>query len=331
MSNLSFSSFNSLIEQSDYGCGWSVTHEFYSLTEEKKADITLLALSQVLSPYALSALIQDMSESTDFEYVRRKPLASVTSTMAFELGFTAKNIGHDSLRLLLQSLAKKYHIDLLIKPTAPSLSEPGLLIMDMDSTMIQIECIDEIARLAGKYDEVAAVTAQAMNGKLGFADSLNTRVACLKGIQIDALNQIKAQLPLMPGLWNVVQTLKANHWRIAIASGGFTFFANHLKNGLGLDFAISNTLDIQDGVLTGKTLNQVVDAQLKAQTLCELQQKWQISPSQTVAIGDGANDLKMLAKASLGIAFHAKPSVIAQAQCAISYQPLDALLLLLEA
>nr|WP_278252801.1 phosphoserine phosphatase SerB [Alteromonas sp. 5E99-2] len=226
-------------------------------------------------------------------------------------------------------MSDTYLVDLVYQASCPTLSKPGLLLMDMDSTMIQMECIDEIARLANRYDDVANVTAQAMNGKLAFAESLQTRVACLSGVNLDALEHIKAQLPLMPGLWRLVTELQKCNWKIAIASGGFTYFADYLKDLLGLDFAISNVLEIENEKLTGKTTGQVVDAQVKAKTLSSLQSEWEIDSEQVCAIGDGANDLPMLARASLGVAFHAKPSVRAQADYVVSYQSLDALLLLI--
>jgi phosphoserine phosphatase len=227
-------------------------------------------------------------------------------------------------------LGNRYLIDIVFQQTRPKLTQPGLLIMDMDSTMIRMECIDEIARACGRYEEVSAVTREAMNGKIDFAQSLIRRVACLEGVTVDDLNTIKLRMPLMPGLANLVSQLKAKQWKIAVASGGFTFFADYLCDWLDLDSALSNTLEIENETLTGKVVGDVVDASAKRRQLLTLQQEYQLATEQTVAIGDGANDLPMLDAAGLGVAFHAKPSVCEQASAVITHQPLDAMLMLLD-
>lgn len=213
----------------------------------------------------------------------------------------------------------------------PRLQAGGLILMDMDSTAIQIECIDEIARLAGVGEQVAAVTAAAMHGKLEFAESLRNRVALLKDAPVTILDQVAANIPLMPGLTDLVSTAKAAGWKVAIASGGFTHFAGVLQRKLGLDHIESNVLDIEGDHLTGKVNGRIVDAKVKAETLAELKARYQISEKQTVAIGDGANDLPMLKAAALGVAIHAKPVVREQAQVAIRHMNLEAIICLLQA
>lgn len=222
------------------------------------------------------------------------------------------------------ALAKK--IEAALIHNAPKLNEPGLLVMDMDSTTIEIECIDEIAKLAGVGEQVSAVTELAMQGELDFAQSLHQRVATLENAPEQILADVAKNIPLMAGLETLISELKKHHWRIAIASGGFTYFADHLKEMLALDAAFANVLEITDGKLTGRVLGNVVDAQVKADSLSILAQKYQISPSQTVAMGDGANDLVMMAAASFGVAFHAKAIVLAQADSSINQQGLDCLL-----
>ncbi|AWB68955.1 phosphoserine phosphatase SerB [Saccharobesus litoralis] len=212
----------------------------------------------------------------------------------------------------------------------PTINQPGLLLMDMDSTTIKIECIDEIAKLAGVGEEVAAVTEMAMQGKLDFAESLRGRVGTLAGSDESIIAQVKDNLPLMHGLTRLIAVLKQHNWRIAIASGGFTYFADKLKDDLGLDAAVANTLEIVDGKLTGQVLGGIVDAQVKADTLGELAQQFGIDAKQTVAMGDGANDLVMMAAASLGVAFEAKPLVQEKADVAINFYGLDALLYILQ-
>ncbi|QEM93266.1 phosphoserine phosphatase [Kosakonia radicincitans] len=204
----------------------------------------------------------------------------------------------------------------------PHLRSPGLLVMDMDSTAIQIECIDEIAKLAGTGEMVAEVTERAMRGELDFTASLRSRVATLKGADANILMQVRESLPLMPGLVQLVLKLETLGWKVAIASGGFTFFADYLRDKLHLTAAVANELEIMEGKFTGQVLGDIVDAQYKANTLKALAEKYEIPVTQTVAIGDGANDLPMIKAAGLGIAFHAKPKVNEKAEVSIRHADL---------
>lgn len=203
--------------------------------------------------------------------------------------------------------------------------------MDMDSTAIQIECIDEIAKLAGTGDMVSAITECAMRGELDFSQSLRQRVATLKGAPEGILQEVKQHLPLMPGLVETVKELKNHGWKVAIASGGFTYFAEVLQQKLGLDFIAANQFEIIDGKLTGNVQGAIVDAQYKAQTLQQLAQQFHIATENTVAIGDGANDLAMMQVADVGVAYHAKPKVQQFAQVIVNFTDLTALLCLLSA
>ena len=227
-----------------------------------------------------------------------------------------------SLTGRIKRVADEFQMDVVPLGNIPKLRSPGLLMMDMDSTAIQIECIDEIARLAGVGDEVAEGTERAMQGELDFSESLKARVGLLAGADAAILQQVLDTLPLMPGLTSLVRKLQAMDWHVAIASGGFTFYANHLKDSLRLIAVYANQLEIKDGKLTGKVKGPVVDAKYKAQALVKLAEFLNIPLEQTVAIGDGANDLKMLKKAGLGIAFHAKPKVYARAKVAIRHADL---------
>lgn len=230
----------------------------------------------------------------------------------------------------LHALAQTQGFELVCLSAVPTLRQPGLLVMDMDSTAIQIECIDEIAKLAGTGEQVAAVTARAMNGELDFAQSLIARVATLQGAPETILRQVLDAVPLMPGLTELVQHLQKHQWQVAIASGGFTFFTDALKQRLGLTATFANVLEIVDAKLTGKVLGDIVDANTKAQVVSRLAAEYHIAPTQTVAIGDGANDIPMLNAAALGVAFHAKPKVQAQAKAAIRQGSLLQLLYLLD-
>ncbi len=231
----------------------------------------------------------------------------------------------------LEDVATRFSVELCLVDKTPSLAEPGLLLMDMDSTVIAVECIDEIAELAGVGEQVSAVTAQAMLGKLDFVQSLRTRVACLAGADESILHQVREALPLMPGVANLVKLLKSYDWKVAIASGGFSYFADYLQDRLNLDAAVANDLEIQNKKLTGKVQGGIVDANVKAQTLTKLANQWSIPPNQTIAMGDGANDLVMMNAAALGVALHAKPIVRQQADIAIRNGGLDTLMWVLEA
>lgn len=237
---------------------------------------------------------------------------------------------HDA-ELALWLKAQEWPIDGAHVAELPSLNQPGLIVMDMDSTAIQIECIDEIARLAGVGEQVSAVTAAAMQGKLEFADSLRNRVALLKDAPVTILDTVADNMPLMPGLTLLVDGAKAANWKVAIASGGFTRFAGKLQQDLGLDHIEANNLETEGDRLTGRVLGRIVDGRVKAETLQQLRERFAIPEGQSVAIGDGANDLPMLKLAGLGVAIHAKPIVREQAQVAIRQLDLDAVLCLLQA
>ena len=224
---------------------------------------------------------------------------------------------------VLNLLANDFHLEIALLADAPKLAVAGLLVMDMDSTVIAVECIDEIATLAGVGEKVAEVTERAMQGELDFAQSLVSRVACLQGLSVSALAKVRDQLPLMPGLMRLINELQSNRWHVAIASGGFTYFADHLKQRLGFDEAVANVLTIDSDKLTGEVDGRIVDANVKAETVDDLAERWQISTSQTIAMGDGANDLVMMKRAQLGIAYKAKPIVQAKADSSVRFSGLD--------
>lgn len=226
-------------------------------------------------------------------------------------------------------LAHELGMDVAPMCNTPTLRAPGLLVMDMDSTAIQIECIDEIAKLAGTGEKVAAITERAMRGELDFSASLRERVGTLKGADADILQKVRKNLPLMPGLTYMVEQLQAAGWHVAIASGGFTYFADHLKEKLGLVAAVANEMGLRNGKLTGEVIGPIVDAKYKAKTLRQLAEKLEIPEEQTIAIGDGANDLVMIKASGLGIAYHAKPKVNEQAPVSIRHADLTGVMCVL--
>lgn len=204
-----------------------------------------------------------------------------------------------------------------------------LICFDMDSTLIQTEVIDELARKAGVYDKVSAITESAMRGEIDFNESFKQRVALLKGLDESVMKEVAESLPLTEGAERLFKTLKKYGYRTAILSGGFTYFGNHLKNKLNIDYVFANELEIKDGKLTGRHIGEIINGQKKAELLKLLAFKEDINLAQVIAVGDGSNDLPMLREAGLGIAFHAKPKVKASAKHAISTIGLDAILYLL--
>ena len=204
-----------------------------------------------------------------------------------------------------------------------------LVCFDMDSTLIRTEVIDELARAAGVGEQVAAITEAAMRGELDFAESFRRRLALLKGLDESVLRGIAENLPLTEGAERVIRLLRHFGYKIAILSGGFTYFAEYLQQRLGIDYVHANQLDIRDGKLTGEVKGTIIDGEMKARLLRDLAEQEGISLEQVIAVGDGANDLPMLAIAGLGIAFHAKPLVKARARHSIATLGLDAILYLL--
>ncbi len=204
-----------------------------------------------------------------------------------------------------------------------------LVVFDMDSTLITTEVIDELATEAGVGKEVAAITEQAMRGKIDFTVSLQRRVAALEGLHESVLEKVAKRLTLTEGADRLFYNLHNLGFKTAIISGGFTYFGHHLKKKLNIDYVYANTLEIERGKLTGKVLGEIVDGKRKAELLEHIAQKEKISLEQTIAVGDGANDLPMLGKAGLGIAFRAKPIVKESARQAISTLGLDAILYLM--
>jgi phosphoserine phosphatase len=209
-----------------------------------------------------------------------------------------------------------------------TLAQFGLVAMDMDSTLITIECIDEIADFCGLKKEVAAITEAAMRGEIqDFNESLTRRVALLEGLDASALERVyEERLQLSPGATQMLAGAKAAGLKTLLVSGGFTFFTERLKARLGLDFTRANTLEIVDGKLTGRVSGEIVNADVKARTLVQTCEQLGIEPRRAIAMGDGSNDLKMMAEAGLSVAFRAKPVVRDAASVAFNYVGLDGLL-----
>ena len=248
------------------------------------------------------------------------------SRACVELSVRGKVADADAIKTELMGVSRDLEVDIAFQLDNVHRRNRRLVCFDMDSTLIQAEVIDQLAEAAGVGDEVKAITEQAMAGELDFSESFRRRIALLEGLEESKLQEIAEGLPLTDGAERLLTMLKQLGYRTAILSGGFTYFGRYLQRKLGIDFVHANELEIKDGKLTGRHVGAIVDGQKKAELLQFIAQQQGIELEQTIAIGDGANDLPMLKLAGLGIAFHAKPIVKANAEHAISTIGLDGVL-----
>jgi phosphoserine phosphatase len=263
--------------------------------------------------------------------VQVEDLSRLVRRPAEQISRTASRFRDARRNAPIASYCEKNSIDYAFVPEGRRFTDLKLLAMDMDSTLITIECIDELGALAGRKAEVAAVTAQAMRGEIDYPESLRRRVAAIAGLPESALLEVyEKRLNLTPGAEALLAKCKAHGVQVLLVSGGFTFFTERLKARLGLDYTISNVLEVKGGKLTGALLGEIVDAGAKAKKFVEIRESLGAPKTRTVAIGDGANDLKMMAQAGLSVAFRAKPVVRAQADCALNWSGLDAVINLFE-
>jgi phosphoserine phosphatase len=233
------------------------------------------------------------------------------------------------LREKFLAVSNDLNVDIAVQEDNVYRRNRRLVAFDMDSTLIEAEVIDELAAAAGVGEQVAEITERAMRGEIDFTESFHERVALLKGLNGDVLQEIAERLPVTEGAERLIRNLKSLGYTTVILSGGFNYFGNYLKEKLGIDYVFANELDMEDGVVTGKVTGIVVDGNRKAQLLREIAEKEGIRLEQTIAVGDGANDLPMLSIAGLGIAFRAKPLVQESAKQSISTLGLDGVLYLL--
>jgi len=279
----------------------------------KKPDIDLVLQGQAISHEMLTAL-STIVVSHD---------AQAASTPN---GYRFRSVRDDaSVRAAVEQCCRTAEVDYAFIAQAASLSDYRLLVMDMDSTLITIECIDEIADMVGLKPQVAAITEATMRGEIkDFQESLRRRVALLAGLEVEALQRVyDERLRLSPGAEDMLRQVRAAGIRTLLVSGGFTFFSERLKARLGLDHAYANTLEVSDGKLTGQVLGAIVDADEKARLLALTCEQMGVPVSQAIAMGDGANDLKMMKRAGMSVAYRAKPVVREQATHAINFGGLD--------
>lgn len=258
----------------------------------------------------------------------RRHLTNSDNNVMAVVEFSVRGVprDEDKLKKDFLQISKETGIDLAFQEDNIYRRNRRLVCFDMDSTLIQTEVIDELARCAGVYDEVSAITESAMRGEIDFKESFTKRVALLKGLDVSVMKEIAERLPLTEGAERLFRTLKKYGYKTAILSGGFNYFGNYLKSKLGIDYVFANELEVEDGKLTGRYVGEIVDGAKKADYLKLLAFKEDLHLEQCIAVGDGSNDLPMIQLAGLGIAFHAKPKVKANAQHAISENGLDTIL-----
>ena len=294
----------------------------------------LTVIGRSLSAKQIAAATKIIAEQgLNIDFIRRMtgrmsikhPERNVRACIEFSLRGTPKD--RELMQSKLMHLASEQEIDFSFQRDDMYRRMRRLICFDMDSTLIQTECIDEQAARAGVGDKVKAITERAMRGEIDFKESFTERVALLKGLDVSVMQDIAEHMPITEGADRLMSVLKRCGYKIAILSGGFTFFGEQLRRRYGIDYVYANELEIdENGKLTGRYVGDIVDGKRKAELLKLIAQVEQVNLAQTIAVGDGANDLPMIAEAGLGIAFHAKPRVKATAQQSINNIGLDGVL-----
>ncbi|MEM0575012.1 phosphoserine phosphatase SerB [Flavobacterium polysaccharolyticum] len=315
-----------------------VTIEDYEnwVKAQRKQRYIINVLGEELTAVQLSAVTQILSNNklNIDSIIRLTGRASVVEKEEYprsciQLSVTGSLLDKTAMTSSFMDVSRDLNVDISFQEDNMYRRNRRLVCFDMDSTLIQTEVIDELAELAGVGEEVRAITESAMNGEIDFSESFKKRMALLEGLSEEVLQNVAINLPITKGAHRLMKALKYYGYKTAILSGGFTYFGEYLQKELGIDYVYANQLEIKDGKLTGNYLGEIVDGQKKAEYLKSIAEKEGIHINQTIAVGDGANDLPMLNLAGLGIAFHAKPKVKESASTSISSLGLDGVLYLL--
>jgi len=315
-----------------------ISHENYEkwVTLQGKDRYIITILGEKLSAVQISEVTKVISEKNlNIDAIKRLTgRLSLTKEEEYpraciELSIRGHIFDKAELTAKFMKISRDLDVDIAFQEDNIYRRNRRLVCFDMDSTLIQAEVIDKLAELAGVGDEVKAITESAMLGEIDFNESFIRRMKLLKGLREEVLHDVAVNLPITKGARRLIDTLKSYGFKTAILSGGFTYFGYYLQKELGIDYVYANELEIKDGLLTGGYVGEIVNGDKKAEYLIELSEKEGINIDQTIAIGDGANDLPMLNLAGLGIAFHAKPTVKDNAQSSISSIGLDGVLYLL--
>lgn len=303
---------------------------------QRKQRYIINILGEVLTASQLAAVTQIMSNQhlNIDSIIRLTGRTSIIETeenprSCVQLSVTGTAVDRASMTASFMEISRTLNVDISFQEDNMYRRNRRLVCFDMDSTLIQTEVIDELADLAGVGAQVRAITESAMNGEIDFNESFKKRMALLEGLSEEVLHNVAVNLPITKGAHRLMKALKYYGYKTAILSGGFTYFGNYLQKELGIDYVHANQLEIKDGKLTGNYIGEIVDGQKKAEFLQAIADKEGIHINQTIAVGDGANDLPMLNLAGLGIAFHAKPTVKENAATSISSLGLDGVLYLL--
>ncbi len=317
----------------------SISDEKYQswVSEQGKNRYIVTLLSRKMSARNLQAVSEIITENelnieTITRLSGRVSLSDENKSLTpecIELSIRGKPASRIELRNSFLNIASQLDIDIAFQMDNAFRRNRRLVVFDMDSTLIEAEVIDELAKHAGVGEQVAAITESAMRGELEFKESFTKRLALLEGLEESCLQDIANNLKLSEGVEKLISTLKVLGYKTAIISGGFEYFGNYIKKKLGMDYVFANQLETIDGKLSGKVRGEIIDAERKAELLKELAEKENINLQQVIAVGDGANDLKMLSTAGLGIAFRAKPIVKETAKQSISTFGLDGILYLM--